>query len=499
MPFAAAAHPERSVLRGRRRRKSAASKQERRLNGFVRFVAFGEWTGNAFGTLAFLWATVVLLGGYCKDLNHVDFWCATAIIFIEAFRYPLSYHIRMFSRNYRLDDQSLFRTTRAIRAISSPFARMLVRPQEWNELAAIMGIGFAMIAVIVVLLIGSLQIPTAIARIVLSSVRLGDLHHNKYADNILEKSMVIFYMLTLCQGTFYVVACVSDLFSLFLRRSLARQLGLRGKRGARAIDLYYHSAYLKCMETGILAAGKEISIVSFAIESLSSSSRNKEQLAGVMILDSLMQQRATSLISKITGFVCYKSSNGAQQKAVVCSSLNLVRTLTITGGKIGAMLRRELWEDPFLLDNLASMLEDSRSSIKVWEPAVDIIAKLALAGEARKEIGSNKVIIGKLMHAFLGRNGPTNMHYGQPLRLAAGEALANLAIENPANCLAILEEPRYELIKDLRDMLWHDKYRYVAATLLQNLCTHCRDKMHYLGANDHLAYALPWVSLVVAT
>jgi hypothetical protein len=176
-----------------------------------------------------------------------------------------------------------------------------------------------------------------------------------------------------------------------------------------------------------------------------------------------------------------------------------VRRLAITGGKVGALLRQELWEDPFLLDNLAGILEDSRSSIKAWEPAMDIIAKLALAEDARKEIGSNKLIIFKLMHAFLGRYGPTNMHYSQPLRLAAGEALGNLAIENTANCLIILEEPGYKLIKDLKDMLWHDKYRYVAATLLQNLCAHSRDKMQSLDAYEHLSCALPVVSLLVAT
>ncbi|KAF8676009.1 hypothetical protein HU200_047512 [Digitaria exilis] len=861
MPFAAAAHPERSVLRGRRRRKSAASKQERRLNGFVRFVAFGEWTGNAFGTLAFLWATVVLLGGYCKDLNHVDFWCATAIIFIEAFR--------MFSRNYRLDDQSLFRTTRAIRAISSPFARMLVRPQEWNELAAIMGLSIylicfflpqllealdiylnvlsilmaafivcmgklqfpgamklmsrprryrrlllwavlvallilaallirvlvnqksaqpldglgkvlfgddpddevvlncalqlaailelvvavlllnfrppsianltdtpcgrillclskvilvmnwldqfvffytpitpsigsyivimaqyinflclpfatmvvslgsleipanspssqliditlhifffgqlvsslvmiglnlvATVTMLVALLISNLQIPAgAVTRIVISSLCLGSVPLlPKYKDDKLARSIVAFYVLTLCQGTLNIVACVSDLFSFFLCRSLARQSGLRGKRGARAVDLYYHNAYLKCMETGILATAKEISLASFAIESLSSSS-HKAQLAGVLILDSLLQEReelisriacsskavsaliamlgrtevqdrdirlfaarvtaklagnlkvaatpgmlklvsslldsedqlatglssakdagdsnssgsarikprrhdsyvsqqwrrmkerwavpaelpltyqdsfpvlgmlvlenltsdhdncaeigrATDLISKITGFMSYNSDNGALQKAVVYSSLSLVRRLSITGGKVGVLLRQELWDDPFLLDNLTGILEDNRSSIKVWEPAMDIIAKLALTEYGRKEIGSNKVIVCKLIHAFLGRYGPTNMHYSQPLRLAAGEALANLAIENSANCSVILKVAGYQLIKDLKDMLWHDKYRYVAASLLQNLCTHSRDKMYSLGANEHLPYALPVV------
>ncbi|KAG2599126.1 hypothetical protein PVAP13_5KG458407 [Panicum virgatum] len=489
-----------------RRRRSAAAKQERMLNSFVLFVAFGEWTGNAFGALAFLWATVVLLGGYGKELNDKDFGIAAGIIFVEAFR--------MFSRNYRLDDQSMFRTTRAFRAISSPFARMLVRPQEWNELAAIMGssiclvnflpelplgvvlaniimaallllmsklqfpgalqlmsrprryrrlllwavlsallikaaflisemvkqkiklpqralvplytfesaailalvmavlllnfrppsiarlidsscgrrlLSLAKVAIVIylignlvllasvkmasayyyrlpmeylqllglqgllclplatmvlalvslqtpanspssqtidvtlhicffvqlvstlanidsnmigtaimlgVLLIGNLQIPGAIIRIMLSSFGLANLHHNKYGEKKLLGSMDAFYVLTLCQGALYIVACISDLFSFFLRRSLARQSGLRGKRGARAVDLYYHCAYLKCMETGILAAGKEISLASFAIESLSSGSR-KKQLARVLILDSLLQQRE-ELISRIT-------------------------------------------------------------------------------------------------------------------------------------------------------------------------------------------------------
>lgn len=71
---------------------------------------------------------------------------------------------------------------------------------------------------------------------------------------------------------------------------------------------------------------------------------------GMLILEKLASDpdncaeigRATDLISKILGFISYTSSNRAQQKAVVCSSLNLVRRLAITGGKVGALLRQEL-------------------------------------------------------------------------------------------------------------------------------------------------------------
>ncbi|XP_044964595.1 uncharacterized protein LOC123424982 [Hordeum vulgare subsp. vulgare] len=83
---------------------------EKRLNTFVHAVALIERVGNALGTLAFTWATVVLLGGYSKDLSlEDDFWYATAIVFLEA--------ARMFTRNNRLEYQLFFNTRGAFRPI----------------------------------------------------------------------------------------------------------------------------------------------------------------------------------------------------------------------------------------------------------------------------------------------------------------------------------------------------------------------------------------------
>ncbi|KAF0906426.1 hypothetical protein E2562_011424 [Oryza meyeriana var. granulata] len=60
---------------------------EKQLNRFVHVVAMVERVGNALGTLAFTWATVVLLGGYPTALGpEDDFWIATAIFFLEAAR-----------------------------------------------------------------------------------------------------------------------------------------------------------------------------------------------------------------------------------------------------------------------------------------------------------------------------------------------------------------------------------------------------------------------------
>ncbi|EEE67723.1 hypothetical protein OsJ_25403 [Oryza sativa Japonica Group] len=96
-----------------------AAAPEKWVNCFVRVVALMERTGNALGTLAFTWATVVLLGGYPTVLrSQDDFWYATAIFFLEA--------ARMFSgSNNRHDYQLFFRTRGAF------------RPLGWNGLIAI--------------------------------------------------------------------------------------------------------------------------------------------------------------------------------------------------------------------------------------------------------------------------------------------------------------------------------------------------------------------------
>ncbi|WVZ66415.1 hypothetical protein U9M48_015634 [Paspalum notatum var. saurae] len=538
-------------------------------------------------------------------------------------------------------------------------------------------------AILAVLLVGNYQIPAAVARAVLSSVRLYGLANNvdtyppePNSNWNLVPSVVAFYVLALCQGTLYLVACILELFSFFPRRSLVRHW-FRGQWGARAVDAYYQHAYAMCMEIGVLAAARRMSLASFSVESLSSTS-HEMQLAGVSVLDALLQQRKFSkelvlritgsdkavctlvrtvgwtaqqdrdfrlfaarvtaelagslrlasipgmlklvsslleaqnqptwhnyeqdllshavgvngdnvvdsqspsqqssaqsshsnggnttqeesnngecswlcwfwqwchcsipkepaltcrdsfpvlgmlilerlaydidnceeigrsadLILKITEFMSYATGTSVsgdddpQQKALICSSLNLIRRLAITDGKIGMTLRQELWESPFFLSNLAGILVDNCNCPQLWKPAIDIIAIFALDEDAKNEIGSAKVMIGRLMHVFLGQDGATNMHYDQQLRATAGEALGNLSMESIANCLVVLGEPGYELVKDLGDMISDDEYNYVVTRLLHNLCAHSSNEMLHLGAGEHLSSVLPVVMEKIMT
>ncbi|KAG0524479.1 hypothetical protein BDA96_07G215000 [Sorghum bicolor] len=527
----------------------------------------------------------------------------------------------------------------------------------------------SIVSVVAVLLIENLQIPAAVLQLMLSSSRFHNLKSDyRGVKDRISPNMVpaikVFYVLSICQGCFYIMASILGLFSFFPRRMLIRRSKLRGQQGAKAIDLYYESAYSTCMETGLFAARKTVSLASFAKESLSSTSSDETRLAGLLILGNLLDEcketdssqelrtkiisskeilstlifmlgwedvrhhdarlnaarvianvadrltiaeipgmlkllsslldatndllayqetsvqiassnagnagsqhtdeqlleghaqegrcnwvhgcwqqmkdkvcsggaalealtpqdplpilgmvileklahdpdncveiaKSTYLISKIIGLISYstdcENSNNEQQRAVICASLNFVRRLAITGGNIGVVLRQELCNNSFLLSNLECVLEDSRSSPELMKLVIDILTKLALDEGARKEIGSCKVTICKLLHAFIGKDGPTNAYYDsdrQFLRMAAGEALANLTTESPENCLVILEETGYEIIKDLKSMVCEDEYIYVAASLLQNICAQAKDKLCHQDASNHLSSAFPMV------
>jgi hypothetical protein len=135
---------------------------------------------------------------------------------------------------------------------------------------------------------------------------------------------------------------------------------------------------------------------------------------GLLILDRLSSfdrencieiSRATGLISKIIQFTGnitgVKNINETQQTLLKCSALKLLRRLSSTEGKFGVTLRQEIAEHPFLLSNLAEILDDSGSSQQLRELTAELLRNLAVDGNIKEEIGHIRVIISRLMHAFL--------------------------------------------------------------------------------------------------
>ncbi|WVZ66902.1 hypothetical protein U9M48_016060 [Paspalum notatum var. saurae] len=157
-------------------------------------------------------------------------------------------------------------------------------------------------------LAGNLQIPTAGVRVLLTMSRLvphnynSDEHHPIPSPESmvnLVPSLDIFYGMVLAQGTLYLTACVAEVFSSIPRRSLARCGGFRGQRGAQSVNLYYRYALEKWMERDVLAA-KQISLISFAMDSINSDSPNLQLLA-VWMMHNLLRKEPTrtQLLSKL--------------------------------------------------------------------------------------------------------------------------------------------------------------------------------------------------------
>ncbi|XBI99465.1 hypothetical protein VPH35_019540 [Triticum aestivum] len=192
---------------------------------------------------------------------------------------------------------------------------------------------------------------------------------------------------------------------------------------------------------------------------------------GMLILDTLASfdienrveiNRSTGLISKIIDFTSNRTDmtniSETDQALLKGSSLKLLRRLASTRGKFGVTLRQEISEHPFLLSNLAAILEDSGSSQELRELTTEILRNISMDANTRDEIGKIRVIISRLMHAFLNREAASST-YSDKLRKVAGQALAVLAMDSANNCLVMLAEPGYVFIKELAFMIHGDMYR----------------------------------------
>lgn len=82
---------------GDRKKPTAIRAPEKKLTLFALRLAVLEKSATGLGTLGFIWATVVLLGGFAITLDTTDFWFITVILLIEG--------TRIFSRSHELEWQ----------------------------------------------------------------------------------------------------------------------------------------------------------------------------------------------------------------------------------------------------------------------------------------------------------------------------------------------------------------------------------------------------------
>jgi hypothetical protein len=205
--------------------------------------------------------------------------------------------------------------------------------------------------------------------------------------------------------------------------------------------------------------------------------------------------RTTGLISKMIDFTSYTNCSVNEEHQIMLASLSLkvLRTLASTKGKSGVSLRQEILKHPFLLSNLAEILDDRESSHGLKQLAAEILKNLAMDRNTSEDIGHIRLIIRSLMREFLSRDASSGTNSNHSLQKIAGQALAMLAMESANNCLIMLMEPGYVFIKELTTLIHDERNKYTAASMLWNMCEQARTELNNSDLKE-LSYTLREVS-----
>ncbi|ESQ49426.1 hypothetical protein EUTSA_v10020063mg [Eutrema salsugineum] len=147
-------------------------------------------------------------------------------------------------------------------------------------------------------------------------------------------------------------------------------------------------------------------------------------------------------------------------------SLQLVKMLVSTSGNTGKCLRREISEIVFSISNLRDVLRHGVRYPKLQKLGIEILSFLALDTDARERIGVTGGVLKELFNIFLKSKTHEDENESR-VRIAAGEAIAMLALESSSNCTHIL---KLGVLKRLVDALQVPLVRVNAARVLRNLC-----------------------------
>lgn len=298
---------------------------EKKLTLFALRLAVLEKSATGIGALSFIWATVVLLGGFAVTLTNTDFWFITTILLIEG--------TRIFSRSHELEWQhqaawslteSGINSFRFLQSSSSSVWKSLmsifkhissgstndrqikevptkaVRPKwdvkhlmtrRWatSDVPLLPYASWVFLASNISKILQLLQIAAAVTCVILSLIKLilqnyGEIEKGDTDKRNRKAALSIFYGLALAEALLFLLEKIYWEYKVIYHKLLEKvneECDL-GSSGIVSVRRFFYDAYSKCVE-GSIFEGLKMDMVTFAMELLSSSSPD-EQLMGAGIL-----------------------------------------------------------------------------------------------------------------------------------------------------------------------------------------------------------------------
>ncbi|XP_054805584.1 uncharacterized protein LOC129308489 [Prosopis cineraria] len=393
---------------------------EKKLTLFALRLAVLEKSATGLGTLGFIWATVVLLGGFAITLDKTDFWFITIILLIEGTRifsrshelewqhqatWSLTdagfYSFRILSSSSRFFFQSIKRLFKPVKKSKQNQREIKeeevngVTPKKWDtprtptrtwtssDVPFLPYAKWVFAASNISKILYWLQLLSASACVVLSLIKLvkhnyGDIEKGDSDKRNRASALNIFYALALAEALLFLMEKAYWEWKVSyckLLEEVNAECELE-QSGIVSIRRFFYDAYSRCIN-GSVFDGLKMDMVSFAMELLSSESPD-EQLIGARILrqfakscqfsDDTLQKIGIS-ISVIERLVEMLNLTDYKEEELRQSSAEI---LTRLAGK--RQNSHRIAGIPGAMESISSLLHNNRNHI----PAADEIGEKKL-------------------------------------------------------------------------------------------------------------------------
>ncbi|XP_066400597.1 uncharacterized protein [Miscanthus floridulus] len=350
-----------------------AAPPERRLTMLALQLAVLEKAASRLGTMGFIWATVVLLGGFAITLGQTDFWCITTLLLVEG--------ARILGRSHELEWQHET-TGRA------PVSWAVGRVFHW------------------------LQLLSASSCAALSLVRLV---HQRYGGS--EEARVnrhsaldIFYGLALAEALLFLVEKALWQWRVGHHRLLERVASdchLATACGAVAVRRFFYDSYSRCLN-GSIFDGLHMDLVSYADDLLTAGSHDEQRLGASILAalvksdrfaDATLRKIGTSgpAIERLIEMLSWKN---ASEKDVRRSAAVVV--FMLTGRKVNALRVTGI---PGAMESVASLLYADLDELNLL--GLSILNKLARDHDNCDKIGKTRGLLDRIISCSgIVANGP---------------------------------------------------------------------------------------------
>lgn len=288
---------------------------EKRLTLFALRLAVLEKAATGLGKLDFVWATVVLLGGFASSLHITDFWCVTVILVGEG--------ARVFSRSHELEWQHHATRTstaggalrsssryfrRIVHAIVDPTAAAVpdgggdnararaaqfqsqviafMKQRTWHapDVSLLPYTGWVFVSKKIGRLLNWLQVLSALTCVALSVMRLWKHDFGDQSTPNMRPALLLFYTLALVEASLFLFEKAYWTWKISYCK-LLEQVSADSELGAYglvSLTRFFYDSYSQCI-TGSIFDGIKMDLVTFAEEIILSDFLD-EQLIGVRIL-----------------------------------------------------------------------------------------------------------------------------------------------------------------------------------------------------------------------